>query len=144
MFALVGELGEVFPGEPRLQLILPADVPPINGDPMRLNEVLANLVRNALEATPPTGIVQVRAEPMGDGTVRLAVRNTGVGIAAEIRDKIFQPFFTTKPRGTGLGLAIARQIVEAHRGRIRVESDGNSVTTFIIELPAASAVATRS
>ena len=144
VFALVGELGEVFPGEPRLQLILPADVPPIIGDPMRLNEVLANLVRNALEATPPTGIVQVRAEPVGDGTVCLAVRNTGVGIAAELRDKIFQPFFTTKPRGTGLGLAIARQIVEAHRGRIRVESDGTSVTTFIIELPAASAVATRS
>jgi two-component system NtrC family sensor kinase len=76
--------------------------------------------------------------------VALTVRNTGVGIPPELRDKIFQPFFTTKPRGTGLGLPIARQIVEAHQGMIRVDSDGTSFTAFIIELPAAATVATRS
>jgi two-component system, NtrC family, sensor histidine kinase AtoS len=144
VFALLGELSEVFPNEPRLGMELPSDVAPIIGDPLRLSEVLTNLVRNALEASPSTGTVVVRAEPVGPDIVGLTVRNTGTGISPELRDKIFQPFFTTKPRGTGLGLPIARQIVEAHRGTIRVDSDGTSFTTFIIELPAAATVATRS
>jgi signal transduction histidine kinase len=144
VFALLGELGEVFPNEPRLGVEIPADVAPIMGDPLRLSEVLTNLVRNALEASPRSGTVTVRAEPAGPGTVGLTVRNTGVGISPELRDKIFQPFFTTKPRGTGLGLPIARQIVEAHQGTIRVDSDGTSFTAFIIELPAAATLATRS
>jgi two-component system NtrC family sensor kinase len=63
------------------------------------------------------------------------VRNTGVGIPSELEDRIFQPFFTTKTRGTGLGLAIARQIVEAHRGTLRLDSDGRSETAFTVELP---------
>ena len=68
--------------------------------------------------------------------VRVTVRNTGSGIPADLRERIFQPFFTTKATGTGLGLAIARQIVDAHRGRIEVMSDGVSETTFVVELPA--------
>jgi signal transduction histidine kinase len=68
--------------------------------------------------------------------VRVTVHNTGSGIPLDIRERIFQPFFTTKAAGTGLGLAIARQIVEAHRGRIEVTSDGVSETTFVVELPA--------
>src|SRR5439155_524054 len=56
--------------------------------------------------------------------------------AVELQERIFQPFFTTKPKGTGLGLAIARQIVEAHHGAIRVKSDGRTATTFVVELPA--------
>jgi two-component system NtrC family sensor kinase len=63
------------------------------------------------------------------------VHNTGSGIPAELRERIFQPFFTTKARGTGLGLAIARQIIDAHRGRIEVSSDGVSETTFVVDLP---------
>jgi signal transduction histidine kinase len=140
VFALLSELGEVFPNEARLGVEVPPDVAPIMGDPLRLSEVLTNLVRNALEASPSSGTVTVRAEPVGPTTVAL----TGVGISPELRDKIFQPFFTTKPRGTGLGLPIARQIVEAHQGMIRVDSDGTSFTAFIIELPAAATVATRS
>ena len=72
----------------------------------------------------------------GDGGARVTVRNTGSGIPADLRDRIFQPFFTTRAKGTGLGLAIARQIVDAHRGRIEVTSDGVSETTFVVELPA--------
>jgi signal transduction histidine kinase len=144
VFALLGELSEVFPNEPRLGVEPPSDAAPIMGDPLRLSEVLTNLVRNALEASPSTGTVTVLTQPAGATTVTLAVRNTGTGISPELRDKIFQPFFTTKPRGTGLGLAIARQIVEAHQGTIRVDSDGISFTEFIIELPAATTVATRS
>jgi signal transduction histidine kinase len=74
----------------------------------------------------------------------VTVRNTGVGIPADIRDRIFQPFFTTKVRGTGLGLAIAKHIVEAHRGTLRVESDGATETTFVVELPTTQAPASRS
>lgn len=113
----------------------PAAVPPVLGDPLRLGEALTNLVRNALEATPADGTVELRVETVGDGTVRVTVRNTGAGIPPDIQDKIFQPFFTTKPRGTGLGLAITRQIVEAHRGTIRVQSDGKSLTEFAVDLP---------
>ena len=71
--------------------------------------------------------------------VRATVRNTGTGLPAELRERIFQPFFTTKSRGTGLGLAIARQIVEAHRGHLDVVSDGVSETTFIVDLPTQAA-----
>jgi signal transduction histidine kinase len=143
--ALVHEAREAFPGEARLRVTVPAGgVPPVLGDAFRLNEVVSNLVRNALEASPADASVEVRVAALPDERVRLSVTNTGVGIPAEIQDRIFQPFFTTKPRGTGLGLAIARQIVEAHRGSIHVESDGTSVTTFVIDLPAAAAVPARS
>jgi signal transduction histidine kinase len=65
----------------------------------------------------------------------VTVHNTGAGIPAEIRERIFQPFFTTKVKGTGLGLAIAKHIVDAHRGSLRVDSDGQTETTFTVELP---------
>jgi signal transduction histidine kinase len=78
------------------------------------------------------------------GLVRVAVRNTGVGIPLEIRERIFQPFFTTKVKGTGLGLAIAKHIVEAHRGTLRVESDGTTETIFVVELPTTQPASTSS
>ena len=114
-------------------------VPAVSGDAFRLSEVFANLIQNALQATPPDGRVEVQVGASGEGGVRVAVRNTGSGIPADLRERIFQPFFTTKATGTGLGLAIARQIVDAHRGRIEVMSDGVSETTFVVELPAAGA-----
>jgi two-component system sensor histidine kinase PilS (NtrC family) len=137
---LVGDVLALLPADPRLRVDTgdPAALPPVWGDPLRLGEVLTNLVRNALESTPDTGTVEVSARAEGSLGVEVRVRNTGVGIPLDLRERIFQPFFTTKSRGTGLGLAIARQIVEAHRGRIRVESDGRSESTFIVELPAAA------
>ena len=88
-----------------------------------------------LEASPPSGVVEVRVEAPERGLVRVVVRNTGVGIPADIRERIFQPFFTTKTKGTGLGLAIAKHIVDAHRGSLRVDSDGARETSFTVELP---------
>ena len=79
--------------------------------------------------------MEVQVGGSDEGGVRVAVRNTGSGIPADLRERIFQPFFTTKATGTGLGLAIAQQIVDAHRGRIEVVSDGVSETTFAVELP---------
>src|SRR6266567_6104531 len=118
----------------------PDAVPPVWGDPFRLAEVFTNLIENALEASPESGTVRVRVESRGDEHVRALVENDGVGIAPEMRERIFHPFFTTKARGTGLGLPIARHIVEAHRGTLTVESDGVSETTFIVELPTTAPV----
>jgi two-component system, NtrC family, sensor histidine kinase HydH len=135
--ALIDEVVGMLPSDPRLLVVSAPDtaVPPVSGDALRLSEVFVNLIQNALQATPPGGRVEVRVEPSGDEGVRVAVHNTGSGIPAELRERIFQPFFTTKAKGTGLGLAIARQIVDAHRGRIEVMSDGVSETTFVVDLP---------
>jgi signal transduction histidine kinase len=105
------------------------------GDAFRLSEVFTNLVQNALQAAPSDGFVEVRIGHGAGDRVRVAVRNTGSGIPLELRDRIFQPFFTTKSKGTGLGLAIARQIIDAHRGTLEVHSDGVAETTFVVELP---------
>ena len=141
--ALLDEVLGLLPPDTRLRLVHEPHgiVPPVSGDAFRLSEVFANLIQNALQATPPDGQVEVRVGPNGNDGVRVAVRNTGSGIPADLRERIFQPFFTTKSKGTGLGLAIARQIVDAHRGRIEVMSDGMSETTFVVDLPARVAAA---
>ena len=136
------ELVAMRPRDPRL-IVERCDseaVPPVWGDPFRLAEVFGNLIDNALEASPSSGLVRVRIEPPEGEHVRVIVENSGAGIPLEIRERIFHPFFTTKPRGTGLGLPIARQIVEAHRGRLHVESDGVSETSFVVELPTTAPV----
>jgi PAS domain S-box-containing protein len=134
--ALIDEVVKMLPPDARLHVEPASDaVPHVSGDALRLTEVFANLIQNALQATPSGGRVEVRVEPNGADGVRVAVHNTGSGIPAELHERIFQPFFTTKTKGTGLGLAIARQIVEAHRGRIEVTSDGVSETTFVVDLP---------
>jgi signal transduction histidine kinase len=134
---LVDEVVRELPADARLRVLgQPASVlPAIPGDAFRLHEVFTNLVKNALEASPPTGAVEVRIEASDRGLIRVVVRNTGVGIPHDIRERIFQPFFTTKTKGTGLGLAIAKHIVDAHRGSLRVDSDGQAETSFTVELP---------
>jgi signal transduction histidine kinase len=134
---LVDEIVRDMPRDPRLRVQGAAAIamPAIPGDAFRLHEVFSNLIRNAVEATPPTGVVEVRVEAPERGLVRVVIRNTGAGVPAEIRERIFQPFFTTKVKGTGLGLAIAKHIVDAHRGTLRVESDGSTETRFVVELP---------
>jgi two-component system sensor histidine kinase AtoS len=140
---LLSEVRGMMPPDQRLRVTVEGaagEIPPAWGDPFRLGEVFANLIQNALQASPADGVVEVRiggTEPSG---VRVVVRNTGTGIPPELRERVFQPFFTTKVRGTGLGLAIARQIVEAHRGTIRLDSDGRTETIFTVELPSAAAI----
>ena len=136
------ELVAMRPRDPRL-VVERCDsdaVPPVWGDPFRLAEVFTNLIDNALEAAPADGTVRVRVGPHGGEHVRVVVENSGSGIPAEIQERIFHPFFTTKARGTGLGLPIARQIVEAHHGRLHVETDGVSETAFVVELPTTAPV----
>lgn len=140
---LMGDVLGMFPRDPRLAVRAEhlAWLPPVWGDSFRLGDVFANLIRNALESTPKGGVIEVHGEMRGRERVHVRVRNTGVGIPEELRERIFQPFFTTKARGTGLGLSIARHIVEAHRGRLTLESDGTSETVFVVELPTAPVTA---
>ncbi|HEV7377983.1 MAG TPA: ATP-binding protein [Pyrinomonadaceae bacterium] len=111
----------------------------IDGDEDRLSQVIDNLMQNGLEAMPDGGKLIVTCETSsnqnGSSIVRLVIEDTGRGIAPEERDHIFEPFYTGRDEGTGLGLAIAREIIEAHGGRITFESQKGSGTRFIIELP---------
>jgi two-component system sensor histidine kinase HydH len=105
-------------------------------DPDRINQVLLNLYLNAIDSMENGG--QLKVEITGDRhrrNVAIQVSDTGRGIRRENLSKIFEPYFTTKSTGTGLGLAIAHNIVEAMGGKITVESDTETGTTFTIALP---------
>jgi two-component system sensor histidine kinase AtoS len=103
-------------------------------DPDHLQQILMNLVLNALQATPPGGMVAIRIHREG-GEVAVEVRDTGAGIAADKLAEVFEPFFTTKPSGTGLGLSISRQLAELNGGRLVLESAPGQGTTARLLLP---------
>jgi len=114
-------------------------LPEIDADPEQLKEVLVNLVVNACEAMDQGGSIVIREqESMARSKDRLAVirvSDNGPGIPESIRDKVLQPFFTTKEEGTGLGLSIAVRIISEHHGRLDIESNRDGGATFIICLP---------
>jgi PAS domain S-box-containing protein len=135
------DLRTSLPGEPLAALV----------EPLQVEQVLVNLVTNARDAMPNGGRVTVSVDRADldaeaarrDGLersgayVRVAVADTGVGIAPEVRPRVFEPFFTTKEvdKGTGLGLAIAYSVMKQHRGAIRVESEPGKGATFELFLP---------
>jgi signal transduction histidine kinase len=114
-----------------------APLPRIVCYPAKLNQVVLNLLSNAIDASPQCGQVTVRTRASPEGGVALDVIDAGTGIDPAIRDKIFDPFFTTKPvgKGTGLGLSIAYGIVQLHGGEISLESEPGRGTRFTVELP---------
>jgi len=121
-----------------LELDPPSEGLSVDVDPHRIGQVLDNLVGNALKFTPEGGAVTVAAEPAGDGGVRFRVADTGRGIPAEHRDRIFGRFHQvdrSDRRGVGLGLTIAQAIVEAHGGEIGVDSEPGEGATFWFTLP---------
>ena len=115
---------------------LPESGLPVSADEGQLRQVFLNLIRNAREAMANGGTLKVRATSTG-ALLDVRVSDTGSGIPPEVREKLFEPFFTTKPGGTGLGLSLSRQIVEAHGGRIDVDSAPTGGTTFVLEFPRA-------
>jgi signal transduction histidine kinase len=124
-----------------LTLRLQPSVPALHADDGQLRQVLIALLMNALDATPAGGHVAIETRHDGDGTVVLTVADDGAGIPPEHLDKIFSPFFTTKPvgQGTGLGLAICHGIVASHGGEIRVDSEVGRGTRIALALPVADA-----
>jgi signal transduction histidine kinase len=116
------------------------EVAPVDVDPERLTEALANIIDNAIDACREGDRVTIRVEELHDPAgVRIEVEDTGEGIGADDLGKVFDPFFTTKPigEGTGLGLAITRQVVEDHEGEVSVTSQPGGGTTVRIDLPRA-------
>ena len=114
-------------------------LPEVKADPEQLKEVLINLLVNACEAMGEGGSILIReeegvAEPLGRVVV-IRVKDNGPGIPKSVRDKVFQPFFSTKEEGTGLGLSIAYRIVEEHGGWLSLKSREGEGTTFTITLP---------
>jgi signal transduction histidine kinase len=113
-------------------------LPPVACYPAKINQVVMNLVTNAIDACGENdGKVIVRTARQ-DGEVRIEVADNGSGIPPDVRQRIFDPFFTTKPigKGTGLGLSISYGIVQDHGGRIEVDSEMGKGTTFVVTLPA--------
>jgi two-component system, OmpR family, phosphate regulon sensor histidine kinase PhoR len=124
----------------RLSAQLPPDLPPVRGDEERLDQLLMNLLHNAIKFSPDGGDVSITADEHPDAAV-VSVRDTGVGIPARDQARVFERFYKVDRArqrglgGTGLGLAIARHIAEAHGGRIWLESIEGEGSTFSFSLP---------
>ena len=119
-----------------LATVVDGVLPQLEIDPVRMREVLSNLLSNALRYTPRGGTVRVGAS-LSDGTVRISVRDSGPGIAAEALPHIFDRFYKSdESRGAGLGLAIAKSLVQAHGGSIVATSAAGAGTTIRVTLPA--------
>ena len=115
-------------------------LPPVNADPVQLDQVLLNLALNARDAMPGGGSLRFETRAGAGEAIELHVSDTGVGMDGETRERLFEPFFTTKQpgRGTGLGLATVYGIVTRSGGSIRVDSDPGSGTRFVLTLPCSS------
>jgi two-component system NtrC family sensor kinase len=131
-------LGPIVQAGVRIVQELDSDLPLINADPNRLNQVLVNLIINAVDAMEGKGTLTLRTfqQPLVKKIV-LEVIDTGMGIPSENLSKIFEPFFTTKEvgKGTGLGLSTVYGIVQEHGGTIEVQSTVGKGTTFTIKFP---------
>lgn len=120
-------------------LLLDPQIPPIQGNPVQIKQILDNLIKNALDAMEDTAVKRLTLQTAAsNGHVVIRVSDTGQGIAPQHIERIFDPDFTTKPvgKGTGLGLASVKTMVEAYTGTIHVESTLGRETTFTIQLPA--------
>jgi len=108
----------------------------VDADADQLQQVVLNLVKNALASTPAGGTIVVRVEA-GDDEIRLVVRDTGPGIPTEMQPKLFEPFFTTRAAegGTGLGLAVVRAITVEHGGSVAVTSEPGGGAEFVARFP---------
>ena len=132
--------GELRDGGVTQRVELAQQLPAVPGNRHQLQEVILNLVHNAIEAMSTTRErtreLRVRSQPQGRNAVVVTIEDSGPGIDRSKLSKIFEPFVTTKPRGMGLGLAICRMIIERHGGRLTASSNGRTGALFSITLPA--------
>jgi PAS domain S-box-containing protein len=120
-----------------VRLEIPATLPPVRVDPMQIHQVFRNLISNGIEAMPEGGTLEIRAVEAGD-TIRVEVRDSGVGMEPEQLGRLFQPLFTTKARGIGLGLVVVKNLTEANGGKVEVQSEAGKGTTVSVILPVES------
>jgi len=123
----------------RVVLEIDSGLPPVQGDKVQLQQVLLNLLLNAFDAVKNSPAdersVAVQADLDGASMLKVAVRDRGTGLNGAQVDKIFEPFYTTKPDGLGMGLSISRSIVEAHGGRLWAENNRDCGATFYFTVP---------
>lgn len=118
----------------QLEVECDARLPAVDLDPDQIEQVLINVILNAVQASSKGDVVRMTAQA-DSATIELIVRDQGHGMSESVRRKAFEPFFTTKARGTGLGLAICRQIIHAHHGSLELRSEPGAGTTVIVRLP---------
>jgi signal transduction histidine kinase len=120
-----------------LQTHLNEHLPNVLGDKVQLQQVVLNLVMNAIEAMQSVQIrvLKVQTDQSNPGMVRVSIKDTGTGIDPSNIDRVFKPYFTTKANGMGMGLVICRSIIENHGGRIWVSPRANGGSIFQFELP---------
>jgi two-component system sensor kinase FixL len=134
---LVAATAEFLSHDPSLQHVeieIDGSAPPVHADPEMLKIVFQNLLINSAHAMHGQGRIRVAVNTI-DSTCQIAFSDTGPGIPAEVRQKIFTPFFTTKSRGSGLGLSTAKRLIEAHNGEIVIDCPSSGGTTFMVRLP---------
>jgi len=120
-----------------LKLNLKEDLPSVVSDKGQLQQVLLNIINNAIDVVEKGGLIEIFTDIKDESAIRVSVRDNGHGIPEDIIKHIFEPFFTTKEKGkgTGLGLSISYGIMRKMGGTILVESKGGKGTTFIVEIP---------
>jgi PAS domain S-box-containing protein len=131
-------MGELHRNQVSLQTALAADLPAVTGDQVQLQQVILNLLRNAIDAmsgVPDRPRHLVIRTALEGNQVRLTVQDSGAGFEAGGGDKIFNAFYTTKREGMGVGLSVSRSIIENHRGRIWAEANEGPGTTFSFSIP---------
>jgi C4-dicarboxylate-specific signal transduction histidine kinase len=131
--------------EVAIEIELMPNLPAVQGDRIQLQQVILNLMMNGIEAMSGTGgrtrTLRIQSRVHDAGQVCISVEDSGVGVDADALPRLFEPFFTTRAQGIGMGLSISRSIIEAHGGRIWVESVPNQGSTFQFTLPVGGAAA---
>jgi C4-dicarboxylate-specific signal transduction histidine kinase len=137
--ALVLAKGQVVLNKISLSLLLDPALPLVSGDRIQLQQVLMNLIANAIDAmanvTGRERTLEIRSQRVQAQSISVSVQDSGIGISEEFISRLFEPFFTTRAQGIGMGLAISHSIIEAHGGRLWAESKLNEGTIFRFTLP---------
>jgi signal transduction histidine kinase len=138
--------GKARRGDVEVHVDVPARLPHIHGDEHQLTQLFTNLLINAYEAMGGQGRIAVTAQAVrldngadGRDAIKVEFADNGPGIPKEVAEKVFSPFFTTKAQGSGLGLSIVRKIVDAHDGRIDLQSAPGEGTAIRVTLPVTAA-----